>query len=234
MAKNPRMSGLLRTVRQRGGPQQTDAVNVAHLVDRCRVLGPGDRYVIWVQGCPLRCPGCHNSDFLPLVDATRMTAEELESRIVAVDGIEGVTFVGGEPFAQARALGVLAQRVRRVGLTVMVYSGYTVEQLVSGVEPYAKWLLYSADLLLAGRCQQTFPTAKPWRDSDNQRLISLTSRYRGQIKEWNQPKEQDFEVRVRSAGTLGVLGLPPVGWQDDASGMDSGAKQRPGRRNRQD
>jgi len=209
-----------------------DAVNVAHVVERCHVLGPGDRFVIWGQGCPLRCPGCHNPDFLPFVDATWMTIGELEGRILATRGIEGVTFVGGEPFAQARALGVLAQRVRRAGLSVMVYSGFMLEELLSGVVPDAMWLLYSADLLMDGPYRRDLPTQKPWRGSDNQRLIALTSRYADQVEVWNQPLGQEFEVRVRADGTLEVLGIPPVGWKDDASGMESGAGQKPGRRNR--
>jgi len=189
-----------------------DAVNVAHVVERCHVLGPGERFVIWAQGCPLRCPACHNPDFLPFVDATWMTVDSLAERILAVGDIEGVTFVGGEPFAQARALAALARRVRRAGKTVMTYSGYTVEQLVSGIEPYAMWLLYSTDLLLDGPYRRDLPTRKPWRGSDNQRLIALTSRYSSQIEAWNRSTGQDFEVRIRADGTLEVLGIPPQGW----------------------
>jgi len=194
----------------RGELSRPDAVNVAHLVECCHVLGPGERSVIWVQGCHLRCPGCHNPQYLPFVDAAWTTIEELERRFLATTGIEGVTFVGGEPFAQARALGVLAQRIRRAGLSVMVYSGYTVEQLVSGVEPDAMWLLYSTDLLMDGPYRQELPTQKPWRGSDNQRLIALSPRYANEVEVWNRPVGQDFEVRVRADGTLEVLGIPPA------------------------
>jgi len=187
-----------------------DAVNVAHLVERCRVLGPGERSVIWAQGCPLRCPGCHNPQYLPFVDAVWTTIEELERRILATTGIEGVTFVGGEPFAQARALGVLAQRIRRAGLSVMVYSGYTVEQLVSEIEPYAMWLLYSADLLMDGPYRRELPTQRPWRGSDNQRLIALSPRYANEVEAWNRSRGQGFEVRIRADGSLEVLGVPPA------------------------
>ena len=212
-------------------PSRADAVNVAHLVERCRAFGPGERFVLWVKGCPLQCPGCHNPDFLPFVDAAWTTIEELERRILATTGIEGVTFVGGEPFAQARALGVLAQRIRRAGLSIMTFSGYTVEQLVSGIEPYAMWLLYSADLLMDGRYRQDLPTAKPWRGSDNQQLIALSSRYADQVEAWSQPLGQDFEVRVRANGTLEVLGIPPAGWQDTLSDMGLDSARRSGCRN---
>jgi len=190
-------------------PSRADAVNVTHLVERCRAFGPGERFVLRVKGCPLQCPGCHNSDFLPSVYSEWMTIRDLKRRILATGGLEGVTFAG-EPFAQARALGILAQRIRRAGLSVMVYSGYTVEQLVSGFEPYAMWLLYSADLIVDGPYRQELPTRRPWRGSDNQRLIALSPRYADEVEAWNRPVGQEFEVRVRADGTLEVLGIPPA------------------------
>ena len=95
--------------------QRPDAVNAAHIVRRCRVLGPGQRFVLWVQGCPLRCGGCHNPDFLAFRDATWMKVDELARLVLETGGIEGVTFVGGEPFAQAAALARLARQIRRGG-----------------------------------------------------------------------------------------------------------------------
>lgn len=188
-----------------------DAVNVAHVVERCRVLGPGERFVLWVQGCPLRCPCCHNPGFLEFRDATWTAVDALGDRILATTGIEGVTFVGGEPFAQARALARLAGAVRRSGLTVMAYSGYTLEQLASGALPDVRLLLDCLDLLLDGPYVQELPTQKPWRGSDNQRLLALSARYADGVEAWNRPTGQDFEVRVRTDGTLEVLGIPPVG-----------------------
>jgi anaerobic ribonucleoside-triphosphate reductase activating protein len=187
-----------------------DAVNVAHIVERCHVLGPGERFVIWLQGCPLRCPGCHNPQFLPFADATWMTIDDLERRVLAVDGIEGVTFAGGEPFAQARPLGVLAQRLRRTGLSVMAYSGFVLGELLSGVVPDAMWLLYSADLLMDGPYERALPTQRPWRGSDNQRLFALSGRYAGQAGHWNEASGQSFEVRVGPKGMIEVLGIPPT------------------------
>jgi anaerobic ribonucleoside-triphosphate reductase activating protein len=165
------------------------------------------------------------------VDCEWTLIEDLEHRILATRGLEGLTVTGCEPFVQACALGVLAQRVRRAGMSVMTYSGYTLEELLSGVVLDAMWLLYSADLLLDGRYRRDLPTAKPWRGSDNQRLIALSSRYASQVEAWNQPLGQDFEIRMQADGTLEVLGIPPAGLKDGSSGMESGARQQPCRRN---
>jgi len=78
-----------------------DAVNVAHMVERCRVLGPGIRFVLWAQGCLLRCPGCHNPQFQPFVSRIWLHVETLAHIVLQVPDIEGLTLVGGEPFFQA-------------------------------------------------------------------------------------------------------------------------------------
>jgi len=186
------------------------SVNVAHLVERCCVLGPGRRFAIWVQGCPRRCPGCHNPGFQPFRDADWMTVDSLAARIVGRCDVEGITLVGGEPFVQAEALAGLSRRVREAGMTVMTYTGYTYESLLRGDVPHAKSLLQASDLLMDGPYRRDLPTGKPWRGSDNQRLIALSFRYAEWIEGWNEPTGQDFEIRVGADGSIEVLGIPPA------------------------
>jgi len=186
-----------------------DAVNVAYVVDRCRVLGPGERFAVWVQGCPLLCPGCHNPQFLPFQDATWRGIDELAQQIAAVKGIEGVTYVGGEPFAQAKALAALSRRVRESGLSVMAYSGFTLEQLQSSILPSTTELLGEIDLLLDGPYRAEEPTSKPWRGSANQRLVAVSPKFQDVVELWNRPTGQEFEVRFLGDGQIEFLGIPP-------------------------
>ncbi len=194
------MSGLLA---------EPDAINVAYMVEHCRVLGPGDRFVIWVQGCPMNCPGCHNPQFIPFRQVKWLKVEELAQRIAAVEGIEGVTYVGGEPFAQAQALAALSRRLKEGGVTVMAYSGFTLGELETNVISHATDLLSEIDLLLDGPFRRDQPTAKPWRGSDNQRLIALSDKYREFIPLWETPSGQEFEVRFLGNGQVEFLGIPP-------------------------
>jgi len=187
-----------------------DAVNVAHMVQHCRVLGPGDRFVLWVQGCPLCCEGCHNPQFQPFEDRLWLGVNELAAMILAVKGIEGASFAGGEPFGQVQALARLAGRLRAAGLSVMVYSGFTLERLRSGEIPHAQDLLDQTDLLLDGPYCRDLPTNRPWRGSNNQRLISLSGRYGERVSEWNAPTGQEFELRVSENGEVEILGIPPL------------------------
>jgi anaerobic ribonucleoside-triphosphate reductase activating protein len=71
-------------------------------------------------------------------------------------------------------------------------------------------LLNASDLLMDGPYQQDLATQKPWRGSDNQQLIALSDRYGAEVRDWNQPTGQSFEMRVAPDGTLEVLGIPPA------------------------
>ena len=187
-----------------------DAVNVAHMVERCRVLGPGERFIIWVQGCSLRCAGCHNPQFQPFEDRTWISTKELASMILTVKGIEGVTYVGGEPFAQAEALSKVSKQLRSTGLTVMSYTGFTLDELGSKKFPHAKALLRETDLLMDGPYRRDLTTNRPWRGSENQQLISLSDQYCEKISEWNAPIGQQFEIRLSDQGEVIILGIPPA------------------------
>ena len=91
--------------------------------------GPGRRYAIWVQGCPLRCPGCCNPELLGSEGGTSTTVGQLLERVLATPGIEGISLLGGEPFAQPQGCAELAQGVADAGLSVVVFSGFTLRQL---------------------------------------------------------------------------------------------------------
>src|SRR5271166_5725850 len=104
-------------------------LQVAQIVPCTEAEGPGRRFALWFQGCPLRCPGCCNPEMLPFAGGQRMSLTDVAQQIVAARNshrIEGITFLGGEPLAHAPAAAPLAQHVRQMGLTVMVFSGYTL------------------------------------------------------------------------------------------------------------
>src|SRR5215831_21043811 len=106
-------------------------LQVAQIVPCTEAEGPGRRFALWFQGCPLRCPGCCNPEMLPFIGGTTMPLAELVAQVLSAanqDGIEGITLLGGEPLAHAAGAAALARQVREMGLSVMVFSGYTVEE----------------------------------------------------------------------------------------------------------
>lgn len=181
-------------------------VNVARTLSRSAANGPGERFVVWAQGCPLACPGCWNPDTWSFERRVLRDVDELAAEILSVDGIEGVTFTGGEPFAQARALARLGRTVRNSGLSVFVFTGYELNELSS--EP-ARELLAVADVLVAGRYIMAERALDiPWRGSSNQQVHFLSDRY--------SPASMDnaamTEVRINSDGLLTLTGFPDEGW----------------------
>src|SRR3954447_18958225 len=105
-------------------------LSVAQIVPCTEAEGPGRRFALWFQGCPLRCPGCCNPEMLPFAGGRQVSLDELLAQLGAArdrDHIEGITLLGGEPLAHARAAAPLADVVREWGLSVMVFTGYTLE-----------------------------------------------------------------------------------------------------------
>src|SRR4051812_23018477 len=90
------------------------------------VLGPGNRAVIWVQGCPLACPGCIVPDSWYATGGETISVHALVNWITDQKDIEGITLSGGEPMAQAEPLSELIRNVQsQADLGVVCYTGYT-------------------------------------------------------------------------------------------------------------
>src|SRR5580704_6690819 len=125
-------------------------IQIAQIVACTEAEGPGRRFAIWFQGCPLRCPGCCNPEFLSFKGGESRTVEDVLQQIVRTrpQGVEGITLLGGEPFAHAAGAATLAKRVRECGLSVMAFSGYTIEEIERLPDPAAAELLKWTDLLV--------------------------------------------------------------------------------------
>ncbi len=138
------------------------------------VDGPGFRYVIFTQGCPHHCPGCHNPQTHPFTGGKKADIPAILREIEEDPILQGVTFSGGEPFCQPEPLCQIAQAVKAMGKDVTAFSGYTLEQLVElGREkPAVLELLRLCDLLIDGPyIEAQRDLTLQYRGSANQRLI---------------------------------------------------------------
>lgn len=184
-------------------------VNVAHLTDCTEAEGPGKRFALWFQGCPLRCSGCCNPEMLPFEGGTKTPLSELTERVFAsqaAHGIEGITFLGGEPLAHAAAGLALAKSVRSRGLSVMVFSGYTLEEARELPDPNVAGFLDQTDILVDGRYEREKPDAsRRWIGSTNQRIHFLTDRYRADDPCWK--RKNTLEIRL-AGGEISINGFP--------------------------
>jgi anaerobic ribonucleoside-triphosphate reductase activating protein len=178
-------------------------LHVAQLIPGTESEGPGRRFAVWVQGCPLRCPGCCNPEMLPFAGGEARAVNELAAQVIGAAGIEGLTLLGGEPVAQVAACAALASAVRDAGLSVMVFSGYTLEELrdraVDDVD--VARLLSCCDLLVDGRYRSDLPEPRRrWIGSANQRLWFLSDRYRADDPRFAAPNT--IELRLSRDGLL--------------------------------
>lgn len=179
-------------------------LRVAQIVPDTEAEGPGRRFALWVQGCPMRCPGCCNPQMLRFEGGEPMPVGDLVEQARATAGIEGVSILGGEPFAQAEGCAAFAEGVRAHGLSVMVYSGFTLDELDG--RPDAKRLLAACDLLVDGRYERNLPEKeRRWIGSSNQRMHFFTDRYRADDPRLRE--KNTVEIRLRR-GELVVNGWP--------------------------
>ena len=137
--------------------------------------GPGLRLVIFMQGCRRHCPGCHNPTALDFGGGSEYALEELWRMVEGNPLLSGVTFSGGEPLLQAGALISLAARIRRAGLSLAIYSGYTLEEIMEENNPLVMGLLAHAHTLVDGPyIQAKRSLALPFRGSSNQRILNVS------------------------------------------------------------
>ncbi len=111
------------------------------------VDGPGIRFVVFMQGCPLRCQFCHNPDTWDTMKGMEYTPEQLVSEIVKYKSYMGfsgggVTFTGGEPMMQAEFVAEAARLCSAQGINVALdTSGYINNSAVEDVLSYTDLVL---------------------------------------------------------------------------------------------
>jgi anaerobic ribonucleoside-triphosphate reductase activating protein len=153
-----------------------ETIRIAGVIRQSIVDGPGLRFVVFTQGCPHACPGCHNPE-------THDFAGGYDSRVAdllaAFDGnplLKGVTLSGGEPFCRAAELIPFVEEIRRRGKNVWCYTGYTFEQLLAMAEldKAIATLLPLIDVLIDGPflLEERDLTLR-FRGSGNQRVLDM-------------------------------------------------------------
>ncbi len=180
-------------------------LNLYKIIPQTEVEGPNKRFCIWVQGCKKHCAGCWAKETWEFGIGQNYTVEELFQLIKSQKDIEGVTFLGGEPFEQAKELSKLAQKIKEVGLSVVCFTGYTIEELRNIDSPSIATLLENIDLLIDGGFEkENFDLSRPWVGSSNQRYIFLTDFYSPDaIKKYTNK----VEVRISQGGKLEINGM---------------------------
>ncbi|NLK70087.1 MAG: anaerobic ribonucleoside-triphosphate reductase activating protein [Clostridiales bacterium] len=149
-------------------------VRIAGTVNDSIVDGPGLRFVIFTQGCPHNCEGCHNPQTHAFDAGEVVSIGELYDMIKKNPLLDGVTFSGGEPFCQAIPLAELGRKIHEIGLNIITYTGYTLEYLLENADESNGYLelLNVTDYLIDGKFEiENKNYLLKFRGSSNQRYI---------------------------------------------------------------
>ena len=164
-------------------------LNLSNLITDSIVDGPGIRATVFCQGCPHHCEGCHNPQTWPFTGGTEMPVERIFDIIRKNPLCRGVTFSGGEPFAQAEGYAKLGRLLKEAGYEVAAYTGYTFEQLLEGTQAQRE-LLQTVDILIDGPFVLSERSLElSFRGSRNQRILDVAkSLAQGKAVETQQPR----------------------------------------------
>lgn len=154
---------------------EKNTLRIAGVVKESTVDGPGFRYVVFTQGCPHKCEGCHNPETHDNKGGTLVNIQEIANDIKKNPLLAGVTISGGDPFVQAGQVAKLLDLLDKK-LSVIVYTGFTYEYLLKNADENNKYmdLLEKVDILIDGKfVKELMNENLIFRGSSNQRAIAV-------------------------------------------------------------
>jgi anaerobic ribonucleoside-triphosphate reductase activating protein len=181
-------------------------LNLHALERRSLANGPGNRFVIWFQGCTLRCPGCYNPETHTTGPHEVTSVGSLLQRISTdANGLDGVTVTGGEPFEQPHGLLALARELREgTDLSLVAFSGFTLEEIRR--RPLGEEILGNVDVLIAGRYSERHRLGRGLRGSANKRIHLLSGRHSLEEVE----ATPTAELLIDGEGRIAITGIDPL------------------------
>lgn len=166
--------------------------NIAAINQCTELEGPFKRLAIWFQGCNIQCKECCNPKLLAFKQANIVSMVELVEIIIEAKnnyGIEGVTYLGGEPTLQ-QGLSELSKRLKQLDIGVFLFTGNLYEEL-------QKKLIDNVDLIVDGQFEKgNLEKKRNLIGSKNQRLIFVTDRYVNHLNWFLTPCSKNVEINV--------------------------------------
>lgn len=183
-------------------------VRIHGIANNTTALGPGNRAVVWFQGCERRCKGCMSPSSRALNGGSEWTVEHLIKHICSIRNIEGITISGGEPFLQPEALHEFLKAIReRTNLGVIIYTGNTMEQLREMKNPLIDEIISSmVDIIIDGEYIDELNDGGSLKGSSNQTVNFITDRYL-KDKDLYGSGKRDIQIMIEGNRAL-LIGVP--------------------------
>ena len=197
-------------------------MNIARILFPIKVLGPGNRVGIWTCGCNHRCEGCSNPELWTVQSRFEISVENvirlLDSQLHN-KRVDGFVITGGDPFLQTSELYQLLLNLKRYSDDLLVYTGYTFEELLASDDKFASACLNEISVLIDGKYIQALNDGSFLRGSSNQRIIYLDESKRRKYEEYySRQGENRIQNFITSDGVISV-GIHKLGFQEDLPDM---------------
>ena len=179
-------------------------IQINRYIPVSEVEGPNKRFVMWLQGCSIRCKDCANSDMWNKEGGTVYDVKNIIELIKNYSSkIEGITFLGGEPLDQLEAVKYICKQSQNMGLSVVVFTGYEYENIKN--KPEIKELINYIDILIDGKFDSSKKDfSRPWVGSTNQKYHFFSDKYNESILTKYKNK---FELRVDEKNKIFINGM---------------------------
>ena len=175
-------------------------MRVAEMLHSSKIYGPGERTVLWLQGCSIQCENCWNDELWSFQGGQSIGNDEVIT-YAETHKNSGITLLGGEPLDQAPAVLKLIEDAQESGLDVLLYTGYELHELSS----VQKQCVDLADIVIHGRYIHELRSLNLlWRGSTNQEILINNKRFR----DIDLTEKRQMEVHIDAMGQTKVVGYP--------------------------
>lgn len=182
-------------------------IRINSIIENTKVEGPGNRTCIFVQGCLKECKGCNSPQTWDINGGTEYEIEKLASKILENKTIEGVTFSGGEPLLQSKALYKVGLILKEKDLSIVTFTGFSTDVMEDINDANWNNLLSITDILISEPyIEEEKCTDMIWIGSRNQEYHFLSERYKD-LEDKIDSLENKVEVRLNKDGSIIVNGM---------------------------
>ena len=157
-------------------------ISLARIYYPVKVLGPGNRVGIWMNGCDRKCVGCISPELQMYDKAKEVSIDEIIKMINRIKvPIDGFTISGGEPFYKPEALNKLVKAIAGICDDILIFSGYTIEELKARSDKAVDSILDICAALIDGPYVEKLNDNIGLKGSSNQRcwIFKYPNKYVG-------------------------------------------------------
>lgn len=172
------------------------------LKDVNNILGPGNRIVIYLAGCPHHCFHCESEHYKIQHPEQKISVRDFIDYLYQFDfsKYDGITISGGDPFYQKEDLLELVKYLSIYFDDILVYTGYKYEELN---DPVSQKIFKYISVLIDGEYIEKLDIGEKLKGSSNQKFYFFKECYKSKYLELNKrERELDFHFETMSAAGL--------------------------------